>query len=98
MRACSVLGHRFRFTAEGETMRWSCERGCGEGGSKRSASAADAQRYARAFDRRDAEDVGKRPLLSLLPLWLARRGGGRPGARRRGGRGGRGGGGRPSAR
>jgi hypothetical protein len=83
MRTCSVFGHRFRFIAEGETMRWSCERGCGEEGSKRYASAADAQRYARAFDRRDAEDVGKRPLLSLLPLWLARRAGERSGSSRR---------------
>ena len=42
----------------------------------------EAQRYARAFDRRDAEDVGKRPLLSLLPLWLARKAG-RSGSSRR---------------
>jgi len=54
-------------------MRWECERGCGDGGSKRYATAEEAQRYARAFDRRDAQDLGKRPLLSLLPLWLARR-------------------------
>jgi hypothetical protein len=73
MSACTLLGHRFRFTAEGETMRWTCERGCGEEGSKRYASAAEAQRYARAFDRRDADQTGKRPLLSLLPLWLARK-------------------------
>ena len=75
MRACRVLGHAYRFEAEGPTMRWSCER-CGEhGGSKTYASAADAERYARAFDRRDADDTGKRPLLSLLPLWLARKAG-----------------------
>ena len=75
MRTCSLLGHRFRFEAEGETMRWECQRGCGAGGSKRYATAAEARRYAQAFDRRDAEDVGKRPLLSLLPLWLARKAG-----------------------
>ena len=75
MRACKLLGHSYRFTAEGETMRWSCERGCGDAGSKRYASAAEAQRYARAFDRRDADQTGKRPLLSLLPLWLARKAG-----------------------
>ena len=64
-------------------MRWSCER-CGEdGGSKTYATAADAERYARALDRRDAEDIGKRPLLSLLPLWLARKAGGGSGASRR---------------
>ncbi|HKG62541.1 MAG TPA: hypothetical protein VKB28_00625 [Solirubrobacteraceae bacterium] len=80
MRRCSVLGHDYRFSAEDATMRWSCDR-CGEdGGSKTYATAAEAQRYARAFDRRDAENVGKRPLLSLLPLWLARKAG------RRGGR------------
>jgi len=73
MNACSLFGHSFRFTAEGETMRWECERGCGEGGSKRYASPQDAQRYAKAFDRRDGDALGKRPLLSLLPLWLARK-------------------------
>ena len=82
MPSCRLLGHRFRFTAEGEVMRWECERGCGAGGSKRYGTAADAERYARAFDRRDASDVGRRPLLSLLPVWLARRMGER--SRRRG--------------
>ena len=75
MRTCSVLGHDYRFSADGRTMRWSCERCGGEGGSKTYASAAEAQRYARALDRRDADAVGKRPLLSLLPLWLARKAG-----------------------
>ena len=71
-----MLGHAYRFSADGATMRWSCER-CGEeGGSKAYASAAEAERYARAFDRRDAEDVGKRPLVSLLPLLQARNAGG----------------------
>jgi len=75
MRTCRVLGHDYRFTTEGRTMRWACER-CGEpGGSKDYASPAEAARYARALDRRDAEDVGKRPMLSLLPLWLARKAG-----------------------
>jgi len=36
-----------------------------------------------SFGRRDAEDLGKRPLLSLLPLWLARKAGERAGASRR---------------
>ena len=83
MRTCRLLGHAYRFTTDGATMRWACER-CGEeGGSKTYATAADAQRYAAALDRRDAEDVGKRPLLSLLPLWLARKAGGRSGSSRR---------------
>ena len=82
MNWCRMLGHRLRFSAEGETMRWVCERGCGEAGSKRYASAEAAQRYARAFDRRDTEDLGKRPLLSLLPLWMARKAGERSPSRR----------------
>jgi hypothetical protein len=62
-----------RFWADGEVMYWQCER-CGEGGRKSYASAADAQRYARALDREDSEDIGKRaPLIGMLPLRLARR-------------------------
>ena len=83
MNSCKAFGHRFRFTAEGETMRWECDRGCGAGGSKRYATAQDAQRYAQAFGRRDSEDLGKRPLLSLLPLWLARKAGRRTAPSRR---------------
>jgi hypothetical protein len=55
-------------------MRWSCERGCGAEGAKRYPSAAGARRYAAAFDREDADDLGRRAPLSLLPLRLARRG------------------------
>jgi hypothetical protein len=71
--ACRVLGHRWRFSAEGATMRWACTRGCGAGGEKRYKSAERAARYARALDRDDRDDIGRRPLLSLLPLALARR-------------------------
>ncbi len=81
MRACKLLGHSFEFTAEGETMRWECARGCGEAGEKTYPTPEQAQRYARAFDREDREDTGRRPLLSLLPLGLARRFGGRAGRR-----------------
>ncbi len=76
---CRVLGHRFRFSAAGTTMSWSCVR-CGAGGEKRYASADDAARYARAFDREDRDDLGRRaPLVGLLPLrfwrlWRDRRG------------------------
>jgi hypothetical protein len=73
MLACRLLGHRWHFSADGETMRWACTRGCGAGGEKRYESAARAARYARALDREDRDDVGRRPLLSLLPLGLARR-------------------------
>jgi len=73
MLACRALGHRFRFAADGATMRWTCERGCGAGGEKAYATAAEAQRYARAFDRDDGEAVTSRPTLSTLPLWIVRR-------------------------
>jgi hypothetical protein len=73
MLRCRLLGHRFRFSSEGATMRWRCERGCGAGGEKRYASAADAARYARAFDREDSQDLGRRaPFFGLLPLRIAR--------------------------
>lgn len=70
---CMVFGHDYGFSADGPTMRWECRRGCGDGGSKTYRSAADAARYAGAFDRRDAADVGRRaPLIGLLPLRLWR--------------------------
>ena len=54
-------------------MYWECQRGCGAGGSKRYASAEDARRYARGFDREDRADLGRRaPLLGLFPLRLLR--------------------------
>lgn len=55
-------------------MRWACARGCGAGGEKSYESAERAARFAQAFDREDRDDLGRRPLLSLLPLGLARRG------------------------
>ena len=73
MPACRLLGHRLRFSADGATMRWECERGCGTAGSKDYPTAAEALRYASAFDRRDTDDLGRRSLLSLLPLRLIRR-------------------------
>lgn len=73
MLGCRILGHRPRFRAEGATLIWSCERGCGAGGEKAYPSATDARRYAEAFDREDSDDLGKRSLLSLLPLRMARR-------------------------
>ena len=73
MLVCRLLGHRPRFHTEGATLIWACERDCGAGGSKEYPSAAAARRYAQAFDREDSSDIGKRPLLSLLPLRMARR-------------------------
>jgi hypothetical protein len=72
MVRCRLLGHRFRFSAERETMRWECRR-CGADGSKLYPSAEQAQRYASAFDREDRSDLGRRaPLVGLLPLRIAR--------------------------
>jgi hypothetical protein len=75
--SCRLLGHRYRFAAEGATMRWTCER-CGAlGGEKTYGGAEEAARFARAFDREDSDDVGRRaPLFGMFPLrlaWLFRR-------------------------
>jgi hypothetical protein len=73
MLRCRVLGHRFRFSSEGDTMRWSCQRECGAGGAKRYPTPEDAARYAGAFDREDREDRGRRaPMFGVLPLRIAR--------------------------
>jgi hypothetical protein len=69
---CQLLGHRYRFSSEGETMHWRCQRGCGAGGSKRYATSADARRFAAALDREDREDLGRRAPLGLTPLRLLR--------------------------
>ncbi len=72
--ACRVFGHRTRFWAEGETLRWDCERECGHKGSKGYSSAAEASRYATAFDREDRDEVGRRAPFSMLPIRLTRLG------------------------
>jgi hypothetical protein len=75
--SCRVLGHRYRFTSEGETMRWACDReDCDAGSSKRYATAAEAARFAAAFDVEDRRELGRRAPLGLLPLrlWRAFRG------------------------
>lgn len=54
-------------------MRWQCARDCGAGGTKRYLTREAAERYARAFDREDRDDLGKRaPLVALFPLRLMR--------------------------
>lgn len=70
---CRLVGHRLRFEIEDRTMRWACERGCGRaGGAKTYPTAAQARRYAAAFDRTD--ELGTRaPMIGLLPLRLWRR-------------------------
>jgi hypothetical protein len=77
MLRCRLLGHRFRFASDGATMRWSCERGCGAGGAKRYPTPAEAELYARGFER-ERDDVGRRSPVGALPLRLLRA------ARRRG--------------
>lgn len=73
MVSCRVFGHRYRFEADGCTMRWTCQRGCGAGGEKVYTTAAQARRYASAFDVEDREDIGRRaPLIGLLPLRIWR--------------------------
>ena len=74
---CRVFGHRPAFRAEGRTMRWECERGCGTGGEKTYDTAMEAERFAAAFDRRGDAQLGRNaPLLGMFPLrnwrWLRR--------------------------
>jgi hypothetical protein len=69
---CRLLGHQYRFTSTGPTMRWRCQRRCGAGGSKLYTTAEDARRYAAAFDRRDSDTLGRRAPLGLTPLRLLR--------------------------
>jgi hypothetical protein len=61
--ACRVLGCRFRFGAEGATLRWWCQRGCPSGGEKVYPSEAEAERMAAAFDR---EPRGPANILAVL--------------------------------
>ena len=73
MLSCRVFGHRYRFGNEAATMRWACERGCGAGGEKEYPTAAEARRFARAFDYDQRGSTGKRaPLFGLMPLRWAR--------------------------
>ncbi len=69
---CMLLGHRYRFVAEGPTMRWSCARGCPAGGEKHYATAAEAQRYAAVLDQDPIDELGHRAPLGLFPLRIAR--------------------------
>ncbi len=71
--ACRITGHRLRFWAEGEKMRWCCER-CDFEGAKVYSSAELATRYARGLDREDRDKLGKRSPISMLLLRFARRG------------------------
>jgi len=81
MLSCRMLGHRFRFSTQGERMLWECERGCGTRGALLYPSAAQAERCARAYDRDDRPEGGW--LGALLQL-VRRRGEGSPRGRREG--------------
>jgi hypothetical protein len=70
VRACGLLGHRPRYRSEGATLVWECVPGCGMSGQKSYATPARARRYADALNREDRDNLGRRPLLSLLPLKL----------------------------
>ena len=70
MLACRLLGHRYRFSSDAETLRWTCERGCGAAGEKRYETVEQAARYARAFDREDRADLGRRAPVALFPIRL----------------------------
>jgi hypothetical protein len=73
MLACRVFGHRYRFAHEGATMRWACERCGAAGGEKEYGSAEEAARFARAFDREDRDELGRRaPFLGMFPLRIWR--------------------------
>ena len=73
MLACRLLGHRYRFSADGPVLTWTCQRGCGASAEKSYASADEARRMAAALDREDRDDLGRRaPLLGLFPLRLWR--------------------------
>ncbi len=68
---CRLLGHRLRFGSDGPTMRWACARCGAAGGEKTYASADEAALFAKAFDREDRDDLGRRaPLVAGLPLRL----------------------------
>jgi hypothetical protein len=73
MLGCRVLGHRYRFSADGRVMRWDCARGCGAGGKKVYDTPAQAARYAAAFDEEDRDKVTGHPTVTMIPLWIARK-------------------------
>ena len=71
MTWCRLLGHRWRSYAAGTTIRWDC--GAAAPRAARCTAQPKMPRGTRALDRRDSDSLGRRPLLSLLPVALARR-------------------------
>ena len=73
MVSCRILGHRFRFAADGRDDALDCERGCGVEGAKEYATPPTRPAYAAAFDREDRADLGRRaPFLGMFPLRMWR--------------------------
>jgi len=60
---CRIIGCRFRFAAEGRTLRWWCQRGCPSGGEKTYAGADEALRMAAALDHEPRSPAN---LLAML--------------------------------
>lgn len=73
MIRCRLLGHLWRFRADGSTLRWDCERGCGTGGEKAYDSAERASRYARHFNRKDSSSPGTRFPIPIPQAFLRKR-------------------------
>ena len=73
MVRCRVFGHNWRFRAEGPTLHWHCERGCGAGDEKTYDSAERASRYARHFNRKGSSSLGTRFPIPLPRGVLHRR-------------------------
>jgi hypothetical protein len=69
---CDILGHRHRFSRDGEMMVWRCQRSCDTGESKRYATAAQARNFTAAVDRGEQENLGRHAPLGLTPLRLLR--------------------------
>jgi len=49
--ACELIGHRFRYRAEGTTVHGVCVRGCGETTSMLFATPREARRRAAALNQ-----------------------------------------------
>jgi hypothetical protein len=69
---CRVMGHHWRFSAEGRTLRWDCTRCAARGGAKEYDSPQLARHYAQAFESEPRRGE-RRFLLGAAPLWLWRR-------------------------
>jgi hypothetical protein len=67
--ACEFIGHRFRYRAEGTTVRGVCMRGCGETTSMLFATPREARRQAAALNRPAPWGRTRRLARRLLVPW-----------------------------